>query len=166
MSTKQAQFAKVLGNPQNTHNFIIRAGKLLEGLEVLVQAASFPTEKMREYTLHYLGETILYPAMPETSGKWNCQIPESESALVFKKAVEQKGAIWQQHSGLLIPVIKTEIEVVSRDLQDVELYSVTLHGCWIVGKEPVAMSNATQTTNWVWDISFNYDWQEDNIIKK
>lgn len=160
MSLRQAKFAEVLGNPLNTHNFLIRS-KLLEGIEILVKSTTFPTEKMRNYTLHYLGETILYPAIPESSGTWACTIPESEAAIVFKKAVYEKGLIWNQKAGLLVPGVKTEIEVVSRDLQDKELFSVILHGAWIVGKDPVSVDNSSATVNWSWNLSFNYDWIED-----
>lgn len=162
MSNKQAKFQEVLGNPLNTHNFVIRMPKLLGDLTILVSSTTFPTEKMRAYVLHYMGETIMYPAQPETSGQWSCKVPESESALIFKKTVSLKKLLWNQKTGIPVPAAKTEIEVVARDMADKELFSCILHGCWIIGRDPVGLNNANATSNWEWDIAFNYDWIEDS----
>jgi len=160
MSTKQAAFVKILGNPQNTHNFLVST-KLLTGRNLLVQITSFPTEALQLITMHYLGEEILYPAMPKTSGQWICKIPESETAYVFAKLMLEKGAIYAQKSGIQNPVVKTEITVFARTLNDVDVFYCVMHGAWISTREAVPLDNSLPTTNWVWTVTFNYDWIED-----
>lgn len=160
MSNKTAKFIAAITNPLTKHNFLVRT-PLLEGVDVLVQATAFPSEKLRVLTLYYQGEPIRFPATPENEGTWSCQIPESETAIVFKKMAAEKGLIWKQKDGVLFPGNKTVIEVVARGLKDKELFSVKLHGSFILTRGNVDLSNQEAATGWIWNVTFSYDWIED-----
>ena len=160
MSVKINAYIEKLGNPLTRHNFVVRS-PLLGGIEMLVASTTFPTEQMRDVTLYYLGERIKWPTIPENSGVWTVNVPEGEDGQVYVALGKQKGLIWNQKMGVLIPGVKSQIEVVARTVNDAEVFKVILHGGYIKGPSDVDLDNSDPTQAWRWNFTFSYDWIED-----
>jgi len=170
MSVKLGLFAAVLGNPLNKHNFEIFVPQLEEeypGLGILVRSTTFPADELGQFTLHYLGEPIRYPSIgTHKTGDWSCDMPESEMAIVFNSFVLSRLSIYNQFTGLQFSPAefnKFDVLVTSRDLNDLPVFSVILHGTYIKSRDTMTVTNDKNDENMVWKLGFSFDWLEDII---
>lgn len=167
MSQKITKFTEIISNPLTTHNFVVQIPGWEEDggkVETIVSATTFPTERMRSVILYYMGERIKYPTIPENSGEWSCTIPDSEAAITFKKTIQEKGLLWNQVGGVLLPGIKKTIRIAIRTVNDQEVVAVKLHGAYIVGRGDVNLSNTDPTAALMWNVAFSFDWVEDEEV--
>jgi hypothetical protein len=169
MSRKVNLFRAALGNPLTTHNFLVSCKSLL-GTEVpmLVQSTSFPSERIREIVLYYLGERVKYPTIPENSGHWPCTVVDNELGTVFKQTIKAKGLLWEQESGLVKGLqggLGADMDVTMRTVNDEEVFSVVMHGCFFLGKDDVSLANNDPTNPFKWNLTFAYDWISDKAKK-
>ena len=102
MSIKGKAFQAQLGNPLNTHNFIVRMAdpdNILSSIQMMVSATSFPSEKLQDYTLYFQGERVKFPSLPTNTGTWQCTMPEGEFAKM-QIALEKHAALnYNQKTG-------------------------------------------------------------------
>lgn len=159
MSRKVQQFANVITQPLNIYNFAIEIPSIQ--FSNIVQSTTFPSEKLRIMTLYTHGEKVQYPSIPENGGQWTIKIPENDSGLIRREFEALKSRCWNQMTGLLTPPKWFNISVSSRDLADNLVFSAVLHGCWIMGRNDVSLSNQDVSTSWAWDYVFMYQWLED-----
>ena len=164
MSKKLNTFASAIGNPQNTHIFTLVIPEL-SGLEVLIQSTSLPQEKLRKMTLHFQGEPISWPTVPEYEHNWSCKIPESEGAIVFRKYVAAREAIWNSQLGSLVFPLRGDIKIEMRDLNQVAVLGKILHGCWIMGLDNIEVDSSDPTKILTWSPTWHYDWSENLVLK-
>lgn len=159
MSRKCAEFTSYITNPLNVHNFVVD----IPGFDysILVKSTSFPSEQLREVTLHYQGEEIRYPTIPETSHTWNISIDEDDSGLIRRALESLKQKYYDQKTGLMVPRFWDTVEVFARDLAGNLVFSCKLHGVWIKGRSDVSLNNSDPTQNWAWEYQFIYQWIED-----
>ena len=168
MSIKGKTFQANLGNPLNTHNFIVRIadpGNDLSKIQMLVTATSYPVESMQEYTMFFQGERVKFPSIPTNSGSWKCSAPEGEFAKVQTALKTHAKKNYDQVTGRMTywaPEDKFDIEILAKGLRgDVNgsdtVFGVKLIGCFLVGKEEVSLSSEAATTPWVWGLNFSYD---------
>jgi hypothetical protein len=176
MSIKGVTFQENLGNPLNTHNFIVRfAGSpQLESIQMMVSSTTFPSEVLQEYELYFQGERFKFPSLPRSDGKWSCTMPEGERAKMQKALEEHMALQYNQQTGQLLHWAVTDkftIDVIARGLRggaddpDSEVFGVRMIGAFMVGKGPVNLDNSAITTHWNWSVEFSYDWLE-NIPAK
>lgn len=159
MSRKVNKFASIITNPLNIHNFVVD----IPGFEysILVSSTSFPSEKLRTVTKYYQGEKIDYPTIPELGGSWEFTIPENDNGIIKKKLDSFKSKMWDQKSGIFVPNLWKNVTVTSRQLDDTEVFSVILHGAYLLGRNSVNLKNSDPTASWDWDYQFRYQWIED-----
>lgn len=170
MSLKAQTLITNLGNPLNTHNFVVYiSNKDFEGVQILVSSTTFVTEVLQEYLLYFQGEKVRFPSIPDNGGEWTCQIPEGELAKFRSAYIKHYSKNFNQTTGAMTHWSITDkftIDVYARSLRgDVDgsdkLFGVKLHGCYMKGASPVNLNNSNPTQNWVWDVRFTYDYIED-----
>jgi len=167
MSQKVKKLESLLGNPLNTHNFIVVI-PALNDIQILVSATSFPAEQLRAYELYFQGERVKFPSLPTNSGEWNATLPEGEYARVYKAVRSLLAKNYNQQTGVMTHWAlrdKFNIEIYSRGLRgDVDgsdkVFGVRLMGCFLRGMQDVSLSNQAATTAWEWQLSFSFDWIE------
>jgi hypothetical protein len=177
MSIKSTLFAKNLGNPLNTHNFIVqipllRKADTIMGVDMLVTATSFPSEKMQEYVMYYQGERVKFPSIPTNDGVWSCTIPEGEMAKCYAATQYAMNQNYNQISGIQTfwgATDKRKITIFARGLrsgsQDVPgIFGVELHGAYILERNQVSLSSGSVTQAWEWTVTFAYDWIGNSIV--
>lgn len=162
MSLKVNTFANIITNPLNIHNFIVDIPGVTNG-SIVVASASFPSEKLQKVILHYQGEEVRYPTIPKNSGEWKVKVPETDSGLIKSELDALKSNKYSQKTGIFTPTLWEDVEVTSRDLEGNTVFSVVMHGTWLVGREQVELNNADPTKNWEWDYEFCYQWLEDKM---
>jgi hypothetical protein len=169
MSLKVNVFRSLLGNPLNTHNFLVQIPRL-QDVQMLVTSTSFPTESLRQYVLQFQGEDVRFPSIPSNNGSWSCTLPEGEYAKVYKAIVREHALNYQQDTGSLTTWSVDDlfdIVVVPRGLRagltlndkDVP-FSAVLHDCYMSGVGEVQLSSAGATSAWNWTLNFAYTWIE------
>lgn len=166
MSRRIHEFAAVITQPLNVYNFEIRitradGDKVDEGILLTVQSTTFPSESLRKMQLNYKGEKISYPAKPEIGGDWKISVPENDKGSVRKELDRLKNAMYDQKTGALVPGLWYDVQVFQKDLSENIVFSVILHGCWLVGRGETQLKTEDVTTNWAMDYTFNYTWIED-----
>lgn len=172
MSIKAKIFQAQLGNPLNTHNFIVRIadpGNKLNKIQMLVASTNFPSEKLQEFTMYFQGERVKFPSIPQNSGTWTCTVPEGEFAKVYQAFTSLSHKTYDQKTGQLSFFSvkdKFDIEVLARGLRgDAEgsdvIFGTRLVGCYFLGRTDVALSNASATQTWQWQLEFSFDSIED-----
>lgn len=164
MSLRLNSFARIITQPMNIHKFIVDIPGVPNG-SIVVSATSFPSEKMRKVVLHFQGEEIRYPTIPANDGTWRVKVPESDNGIIRRELDALKSKRWDQKTGTFVPLLWESVTVHARDLADNIVYSVILHGVWLVGRESVDLNNADPTRNWEWDYEFCYQWLEDQDAK-
>lgn len=160
MSLKVSTFANIITNPLNIHNFIVNIPGVTNG-SIVVSSTSFPSEKLQKVILHYQGEEVRYPTIPKNSGEWKVKVPESDSGLIKRELDSLKTDSYSQKTGIFTPKLWKDVEVISRDLENNVVFSVVLHGVWLVGRDDVSLDNSDATKNWEWEYEFCYQWLED-----
>lgn len=159
MSRKVQQFANVITQPLNIYNFDISIPAI--NFSSVVQASTFPSEKLQIMTLFTHGEQVQYPSIPKNGGQWQVTLPESDSGIIRREFEAIKSNMWNQKTGLLTPPKWYDISVIARDLADNPVFSGVLHGCWIMGRNDVNLNAQDVQTSWKWDYMFIYQWLED-----
>lgn len=169
MSLKVNVFRKLLGNPLNTHNFVVSIPRL-QDVQMLVTSTSFPTEALRQYVLNFQGEDVRFPSIPSNSGAWSCTLPEGEYAKVYKAATREHAFNYEQNTGAMTNWSMDDlfdIEIIPRGLRaglnlkasDVP-FKVVLHDCYLSGMGEVSLSASGATQSWNWTLNFAYTWVE------
>lgn len=169
MSIKVNTFAQVITNPLNKHNFVVD----IPGLDIpsmVVSSTTFPSEQLQEVTLHYQGESIVYPTIPKQDHSWKITVPENDDGSIKKALDSLKSNVYYQNTGILIPRLWKNVKVHARDLAENIVFSVVLHGVWLKGRSAVDLSNSDATQNWEWNYEFVYqyitDENSDNTASK
>lgn len=168
MSIKGKTFQAQLGNPLNTHNFLVRIADpagLLSSIQMMVSSTTFPSERLQQYVLYFQGEPIRFPSIPTNSGSWKVTMPEGEFAKMQIALESHMKLSYDQKTGKLTHWSlrdKYDIEILARGLRgDVDgsdvLFGVKLIGCWMTGKDDVSLSNQAATTHWEWGVEFSFD---------
>jgi len=162
MSVKVQQFTSYITNPLNIHNFVVD----IPGFDysIIVKSTTFPSERLREVVLHFQGEEIRYPTIPETSHTWNVAIDEDDSGIIRASMEKLKSKFYNQKTGLLVPQAWDDAIITARDLAGNPVFSCIMHGFWIKGRSDVNVNNADPTQNWAWDYQFIYQWIEDKDV--
>ena len=167
MSRKINTFASFITQPLNVYNFQIRitspTDKVDESVLMVVESTKFPSEKLREMVLNYQGEKISYPAKPENGGTWTITVPEGDKAQVRKELDRLKNKQYDQKSGVMSPTTWYDVEVFHRDLQDNIVFSIVLHGCWLMGRNEIDLKTEDATSSVKWSYDFKYQWIEDKV---
>lgn len=159
MSLKLNSFAQIITQPLNIHKFVVDIpGVTTAG--IVVSSTSFPSEKLRYVTLHYQGEEIRYPTIPQNDHSWRFKVPESDSGEIRRQLDSLKSS-WNQKTGILLPSLWKAVTVTARDLQENLVFKVILHGAWMIGRDNVELNNSDPTRNWEWDYEMCYQWLED-----
>lgn len=169
MSIKVNVFRGMLGNPLNTHNFLVKIPRL-QDVEVMVTATTFPTEQLKQYVMQFQGEDVRFPSLPNIGGTWSCTIPEGEYAKVYSALTREHALNYQQDTGAMTNWAVDDffdIEVIPRGLRagltlkdsDVP-FKCILRGCYISGFAEVQLSAAAATQPWNWSLNFAYTWLE------
>lgn len=164
MSIKVPQFTRIITNPLNTHNFLVYIDEKdlsEDSLLLVVSSTTFPSEKMRKTNLHFQGEEIRYPAIPENSGSWSVTIPENEDGKMYKAFTKLKARTYDQKSGKIKTRKWNTAYIIPRNLNDEVPFAVKLHGVWIMGHNPVNLNNSDPSSNWNFEFEFCYQWIED-----
>lgn len=160
MSLKVNQFAGVITNPLNIHNFAVSIPDA-DIASLIVAAASFPTEKLQEVKLYFQGEEIVYPTIAKNDHSWKIKVPENDDGKVRAELDRLKSKSWNQKTGIFIPASWSNVSVFARDLAGNVVFSTILHGAWLLGRDQVDLQNNDATKNWEWDYEFRYQWLED-----
>ena len=159
----------MLGNPLNTHNFLVKIPRL-QDVEIMVTATSFPTEQLQQYVSQFQGETVRFPSIPQNSGTWSCTLPEGEYAKVYKAITREHALNYQQDTGAMTNWAVDDffdIEVIPRGLRaglglkenDVP-FKVILRGCYLSGFGEVQLGSGQATQAWNWTLNFAYTYPE------
>lgn len=169
MSLKVNVFRSMLGNPMNTHNFLVKIPRL-QDVEVMVTATSFPTEQLRQYVLQFQGEDVRFPSLPTNGGTWSCTMPEGEYAKVYKAITREHALNYQQDTGAMTNWAVDDffdIEVIPRGLRagltlkDADVpFKVILRGCYMSGVGEVQLAASGATTAWNWTLNFVFTYPE------
>lgn len=159
MSVKVAQFANIITQPLNIHNFIVD----IPGVDVsiLVSSTNFPSERLREITLWFQGEKVIYPSLPENDNHWKVKLPESDNGVVRRTLDSLKAKRYNQKTGIMTPDTWKTVTVSARDLEGNLVFQVLLHGAWLKGRDNVDLDNSDPSKNWNWDYEFVFQWIED-----
>jgi len=176
MSIKAQTFQKLLGNPLNTHNFIVEIadpGNTLSSIQLLCSSTTYPSEQLQDFVLYFQGERVKFPSIPTNSGTWTATFPEGEYAKLAKALKDHMKKSYNQQTGKMTHwslTDKFDIVVKARGLREAsdstsELFSVKLVGCYMKGREDVSLANNNPTENWVWTVTFSYDYLEDGDVK-
>lgn len=160
MSLKVNQFAAVITNPLNIHNFAVSIPDA-DIASLIVSSSAFPTEKLQEIKLYFQGEEIIYPTIAKNDHSWKIKVPENDDGKVRAELDKLKSKFWNQKTGIFIPNTWSNVIVNARDLAQNIVFSTILHGAWLVGREQVELQNNDATKNWEWDYEFRYQWLED-----
>lgn len=166
MSIKVQNFAKIITNPLNVHNFVVKIEGVVLGFDLLVRSTTFPSEEKRVVVLHVAGEEVRYPTIPKNNGSWAFQIPENDDGKIYQIFKNLSDEIYDQKTGQIKSTSLKDIEIFARDLQDNVVFSTVLKGAWIQSRGEVALSNQDPAQNWNWDFKFVYQWIQDNEPKK
>lgn len=160
MSLKVNQFAAIITNPLNVHNFAISIPDA--GIaSIVVSASAFPSEKLQEVKLHYQGEEIIYPTIAKNDHSWKIKVPENDDGKLRRELDKLKSKSWNQKTGIFVPSTWSTVKVHARDLANNIVFSTILHGAWLVGRDQVELANDDASKNWEWDYEFRYQWLED-----
>ena len=169
MSRQVNSFAAYLTQPLNIYNFQIRItsinDKVDENVLMVVSATKFPSEKLRKMEKYYHGEKITYAAKPDSSGTWTITVPEGDRAQTCRELDRLKDQQYDQRTGNLTPTPWYDIEVFHRDLQDNIVFSVVLHGCWLLGRDGFDLKTQDVTSSVDWNYEFQYQWIENKLRK-
>jgi hypothetical protein len=164
MSIKGRTFENMLGNPLNIHNFMVTI-PALDNIQMMVSSTTFPSEQLQDYVMYFQGERVKFPSIPTNSGVWNCTMPEGELAKVYQSLRAHMRLNYNQTTGKMTHWAirdKFDIIVTARGLRgDVNgsdrIFSTTLVGCYVKGRQDVNLDNSQATTNWVWSVQFSFD---------
>lgn len=167
MSRKIDTFREALGNPLTIHNFVVRLAAVTnmhENVEVIVQSTQLPSDQLQTIMLHYLGENVRYPTMPNNGGEWSVAIPDNEQGIAFTNILKARNLWFQEITGVIVNQITTglNIEVVMRTVNDSEVYKVILHNCYCIGRSTQNLDAGQPTASLIFNATFVYDWIEDN----
>lgn len=164
MSIKARKFESMLGNPLNTHNFIVIIPKLTS-IQMMISATTFPSETLQVYTMFFQGERVKFPSLPTNAGTWSAAMPEGEFAKMFTALENHMATQYNQQTGIMSHWAirdKFDIEVYARGLRgDVDgsdrVFGVRLRGAFMTGKSDVSLNFNAVTTPWEWNVQFSYD---------
>lgn len=173
MSRKIQTFTSIITTPANTHNFTLsfeQSGPLMSqslldefnAISLIVQSTTMPSDTMRSTQLYMHGEEIRYPAVPTNNGTWSFRIPEGESGMVGSILGRIRRQLWDEKTGAMSASALQwfNIKVTANDLNTEAAFSTLLHGCWLVGRNEVALAQNAPETNWQWDYQVRYQWLE------
>lgn len=162
MSIKISTFTNVISNPMNTHNFALDIPGF-EDYAITVQSTTFPSEQFRTTVLYMDGEEVRYPTIPQNSGTWGFNVPETDDGSIGAALNAIKAQMWNQKSGAFTPDISLwrDITVTCRDLNSVESFCVVLHGAWLQGHNDIQLNKQSVETNFRYDWVVRYQWLED-----
>lgn len=169
MSRRVNKFASIITQPLNVYNFEIRIKNKLDEVNpdilLTVQSTDYPSEVMREMSLNYQGEVIVYPAKPQNGGDWKISVPEGDKGQVRAELDRLKNSMYNQLTGSMTPTLWYDIEVFQKDLQENIVFSVVLHGCWMKGRGNNQLRTDNVTDSWSNEYTFHYTWIEDKLRK-
>lgn len=169
MSRRINTFASVITQPLNVYNFEIRIESLTDKVNsdilLTVQSTQFPSETMREMTLNYQGETIVYPAKPQLGGDWSFSIPEGDGGQVRNELDRLKNTMYDQKTGMMIPKQWYDVTLIQKDLSDNIVFKTILHGCWMKGRNATDLKTDDVSASWNLQYTFHYTWLEDVLLK-
>lgn len=159
MSLKVKTFTSIITNPLNIHNFVVD----IPGFDysMLVASTVFPSEKLREVILHYQGEEIHYPTIPNNTHHWDVRLPENDDGKVRTALETIKARYYSQTAGTFTPQTWLNVPVYARDLNNNEVFHTILHGAWLQGRDDVQLDNSDPSKNWNWQYRFVFQWIED-----
>jgi hypothetical protein len=173
MSQKIQAFTQIITTPQNVHNFSLtfeQSGPLMpqsllnefNAVSVIVQSTSMPSDQMRSTTLYAHGEEIRWPAVPQNSGNWGFNIPESDTGAIGVILQRLRTELWDPRTGALSANALQwfNVRVTANDLNSQANFSTLLHGCWLLGRQDVNLSQQNPEQNWKWDYQLRYQWLE------
>lgn len=160
MSRSVDTFKSNFGRPVPISHFRVSIPGIDKCTEMMVQSTSFPTEKMRVIAMHYWGETQLYPAIPDSSHRWKCTIPENEQGRTFRDICKQQRLWYEPITGLmLIPnSIGQNITISLLDYNHKEITKAILVNSFIIGTDDVNLNAQSSTTALTYNVEFAYDW--------
>lgn len=173
MSQKIQAFTQIITTPQNVHNFSLtfeQSGPLMpqslldefNAVSVIVQSTSMPSDQMRSTTLYAHGEEIRWPAVPQNSGNWGFNIPESDTGEIGAILQRLRAELWDSRTGAMSANALQwfNVRVTANDLNSQANFSTLLHGCWLLGRQDVNLSQQDPVQNWKWDYQLRYQWLE------
>lgn len=173
MSQKIQAFTQIITTPQNVHNFSLtfeQSGSLMpqslldefNAVSVIVQSTSMPSDQMRSTTLYAHGEEIRWPAVPQNSGNWGFNIPESDTGEIGAILQRLRAELWDSRTGAMSANALQwfNVRVTANDLNSQANFSTLLHGCWLLGRHDVNLSQQNPEQNWKWDYQLRYQWLE------
>ena len=173
MSQKIQTFTQIITTPANIHNFGIsfeQSGPLMpqslldefNDVSMIVQSTSMPSDNMRTTSLWMHGEEVRYAAVPQNSGQWGFNIPESEDGAIASILERIRQHLWDERTGAMSASALQwfNIRITSNDLNTQASFSTLLHGCWLIGRNDVQMSMQSPEQNWKWDYMVRYQWLE------
>ena len=173
MSQKIQAFTQIITTPQNVHNFSLtfeQSGPLMpqslldefNAVSVIVQSTSMPTDQMRATTLYAHGEEIRWPAVPHNSGNWWFNIPESDTGEIGAILQRLRAELWDSRTGAMSANAMQwfNVRVTANDLNSQANFSTLLHGCWLLGRQDVSLSQQNPEQNWKWDYQLRFQWLE------
>lgn len=169
MSRKIDTFRQALGNPLTIHNFVVRlaaVSDMEENVEVIVQSTQLPSDQLQTIMLHYLGENVRFPTLPNNGGEWSVAIPDNEDGIAFVNTMKARKMWFEQVTGVVVSQNATglNIEVVLRTVNDSEVFKVILHNCYCIGRSSQNLDASQPTAPLIFNATFVYDWLEDNSI--
>lgn len=163
MSIKAQTFARIITNPMNLHKFRIDVPDI--DYTVIIESSTFPAQgAYREIDLWIQGEKVAYPGLPENGGQWGFKIPEADSGIIKKEFDKKFAAFYNQKTGLFTPHKWDDIVVTCLDLSDKDVFSVVLHGAWILKRGDLSLDASRAEAAAKWDYTFVYNWLEDNEV--
>lgn len=165
MSRKVDQFKATLGAPLTINNFKVQIPLIDGENEILVQSTVLPQDELRVTTVKYWGETLNYPAIPESSHVWPVQIPETVDGRVFKDLCRSRLMWYEQYSGLLLLPTSLGQNIIVKMFNPVtqeDIIKVKLWNAFLVGIDPVQLNAAGSTTPVIYNAKFIYDWVQNN----
>lgn len=170
MSIKIKTFEAMLGNPLNTHNFMVTIPAFRD-IQLLVASTVFPSEHFQDYVLYFQGERVKFPTIPTNGGTWNCTMHEGELAKVYSAYKSYFVTQYSQITGKMTHwslMDKFDIRIAARGLRgDVngsdEVFATNLMGCYLTGRNDVTLNNQAATQSWDWVLTFSFDYIKDEL---
>lgn len=165
MSRKVDQFRTSFGSPLTVNNFEISIPNMNDKIDVIAQSATFPGTKLRVVDMHYFGETLGYPALPDYQRRWKVTIPENLNGDTFAAIKKSMNLWYEQYTGLLLlpTSIGQNIDVrMINPENDREIFKVKLWNAFIIGYDDIVLDAGGSTTPMMFNVEFYYDWVQNN----
>lgn len=163
MSLKAQTFKTVVTTPLLTFNYLVEIPGMGED-SIAIQTTSLPAESQRYARLFVGGEPVDYSTIPETSHTWSFTVPDDESARIYSFFKSKSSIAWNQRAGVQRTSPGETIKVYLRTLTNENVLQVTLHDCWIVGRQEVQLNQSDPTAVLMWTYTFHYGWLEDGVV--